>query len=49
MKTCGYSLAHAMKRVPATTVIDCGAVGLVHACQACAEFYERMTAGSGRE
>lgn len=40
--TCRYSAAHAMAGVPAVTVIHCGPVGDVPACQKCAEFYRRM-------
>lgn len=40
---CGYAAAHAMAGIPATTTIDCGPVGIVLACQACADFYARMS------
>jgi hypothetical protein len=42
-EVCGYSARHAMEGVPAVTTIDCGRVGIVAACQACADFYERMS------
>lgn len=47
-KVCQYSLAHARKGIPATTTIDCGPVGVVAACQACADFYARMEQASKR-
>lgn len=40
---CMYSARHAMDGVPAVTVIDCGPVGQVPACQSCADFYRRMS------
>jgi hypothetical protein len=40
---CEYSAKHKMDGVPATTTIDCGPVGVVTACQACADFYARMS------
>jgi hypothetical protein len=40
---CCYSLRHNWDQVPATTIIDCGRVGVVPACQPCADFYERMS------
>lgn len=43
METCAYSLAHAVKGIPAVTVIDCGVVGMIPACKACADFYEIMS------
>lgn len=39
---CMYSAAHALRGVPAVTILDCGRVGLVASCQACADFYARM-------
>lgn len=42
-ESCQYSAAHLNKGVPATTTIDCGPVGVVPACAACAAFYERMS------
>ena len=39
---CRYSARHQAENVPATTVIDCGPVGTIPACQECADFYERM-------
>jgi hypothetical protein len=47
-EVCRYSPQHTMDEVPATTVIDCGAVGMVLACQACADFYARMASGTDR-
>ena len=41
-KICAYSAAHKIRKVPAVTVIDCGRVGMVDACQACADLYARM-------
>jgi hypothetical protein len=41
---CGYSLKHAMAKIPAVTVINCGPVGVVATCQRCADFYNRMSA-----
>ena len=40
---CAYSARHKLSGVPAVTVIECGPVGKVAACQACAEFYARMS------
>jgi hypothetical protein len=40
---CAYSAAHNMASVPAVTVIDCGPVGMIPACQKCADFYARMS------
>ena len=42
-EVCRYSLAHASAGVPAVTSLDCGPVGTVPACQACADFYGRMS------
>ena len=42
-EVCRYSYAHTMRDVPAVTVIDCGPVGIVPACQKCADFYARMS------
>lgn len=42
-RACQYSAAHAMKGTPATTIIDCGLIGKVPACQPCADFYQRMS------
>jgi hypothetical protein len=39
---CLYSAAHAMREVPATTVITCGPLGPVPCCEACAGFYARQ-------
>lgn len=39
---CEYSAAHKMNGRRATTTIDCGPVGVVPACQECADFYERQ-------
>ena len=40
---CRYSPRHLMEGVPATVVIDCGrAVGMVPACDGCAELYGRL-------
>lgn len=39
---CNYSAAHQMAGVRAVTTIDCGPVGIVSACQACADFYAKM-------
>jgi hypothetical protein len=38
---CEYSAAHKARDVRAVTIIDCGPVGTVRACQACADFYAR--------
>ena len=38
---CWYSALHCYNRVPATTTIDGGVVGIVQACAQCAEFFER--------
>jgi hypothetical protein len=43
--TCRYSAAHLAARVPAVVALDCGRVGVVPACRACAEFYARMGSG----
>jgi hypothetical protein len=40
---CQYSAKHKMDGVPATTTIDCGRVGIVAACQACADLYVRLS------
>ena len=40
---CQYSAAHRDQDVPAVTVIICGPVGKVPACQKCADFYARMS------
>jgi hypothetical protein len=41
---CQYSPRHKMDgAVPATTTIDCGPVGIVPACQACADLYVRLS------
>jgi hypothetical protein len=40
---CQYSAAHAASGIQASTEIDCGAVGMVRACQRCADFYGRMS------
>lgn len=42
VKACQYSPQHKLDGVLAVTTIDCGPVGVVHACQACADFYETM-------
>jgi hypothetical protein len=39
--TCKYSAAHASRKVPAVTEIDCRPVGILPACQACAEFFAK--------
>jgi hypothetical protein len=39
---CQYNLKHKMHGVLAVTTIDCGPVGIVPACQWCADFYERQ-------
>lgn len=44
-RLCEYSARHKMDGVPATTTIDCGAMGEIQACQACADFYGRMGGG----
>lgn len=36
---CGYNSVHSLKGVAATTQIDCGVVGIVPACNKCADFY----------
>ena len=43
---CQYAAAHRSNfpPVPAETVIECGPVGLIPACQRCADFYDRMSA-----
>lgn len=40
---CQYSAKHKMDGVPATTEIDCGRIGMVAACQACADLYVRLS------
>lgn len=40
VQLCEYSATHMMAGVPATTTIDCGPVGIVPACQLCADFYK---------
>lgn len=42
LEFCQYSAKHMMDGVAATTSIDCGRVGIVPACQACAELYQRL-------
>lgn len=42
LQLCGYSAAHAARGIASTTTIDCGPVGIVPACQPCADFYARM-------
>jgi hypothetical protein len=44
---CGYNSKHTMDGVPATRIIDCGPVGYVAACEACAVFYAKMGAKNG--
>lgn len=44
-EVCRYSPRHFTEGVPATTVIDCGAAGLVPSCEACAELYVRLSRG----
>jgi hypothetical protein len=39
---CGYSPAHGAQNIRAVTTIDCGPVGIVPACQKCADFYGQM-------
>ena|SRR5215471_378077 len=39
---CRYSARHQAEGIPATRVIDCGPVGWVPACEACAAFYARQ-------
>lgn len=41
-ETCQYSALHQCEGVPATVMLDCGAVGLVPACQVCADTYVRQ-------
>jgi hypothetical protein len=43
VELCQYSAAHKLSGVPAVTTIDCGPVGIVPACQKCADFYKRMS------
>lgn len=38
---CVYSARHKADGVKATQVLDCGPVGKVDACDACADFYAR--------
>jgi hypothetical protein len=40
---CQYSAKHNRAYVPAVTTIDCGRVGMIPACQECADFYKRMS------
>ncbi len=40
-ETCQYSAAHQCEGVPATVMLNCGAVGMVPACEACADTYAR--------
>lgn len=40
---CRYSTKHMHAGVPAITSLDCGRVGKVPACQACADFYTRQS------
>lgn len=42
---CRYSAAHTMDNVPATRMIDCGAVGMVPGCEACALLFQRLAGG----
>jgi len=42
LELCRYSARHASAGIPAVTVIECGPVGAVPACQECADFYVRM-------
>lgn len=39
---CRYSAAHRYQGIPATEVLDCGRVGWVPACKACADFYSSV-------
>lgn len=41
-EVCKYSTAHARSGVPAVTTLDCRPVGMIPACQACADFYTRQ-------
>jgi len=41
-QVCQYSARHMVQGVPAVTVLDCGPIGEVPACQKCAEFYARQ-------
>ena len=41
LASCQYSAAHQAKGVLADTVLDCGPVGRVPACQKCADFYAK--------
>lgn len=45
MRICEYAAAHngSFDPVPAVTTIDCGPVGVIPACQACADLYERLS------
>lgn len=36
---CRYSARHLADAVPAVTILDCGPVGQIPACQRCADFY----------
>lgn len=48
--TCAYSARHVYEGVPAVTEINCGpVVGMVAACQACADLYARLSAVPGKE
>lgn len=40
-ETSQYSALHQCEGQPATATLDCGAVGLVPACQMCADTYAR--------
>jgi hypothetical protein len=41
---CRYSAAHQMAGTLADTTIDCRPIGIIPACQPCADFYDRMRA-----
>lgn len=42
-RVCRYSLAHQMKDVPAVTTVDCGIIGIVDACEVCADLYAQIS------
>lgn len=46
-EVCQYAIAHVWAQIPAVTVLDCGVIGLIPACQRCADFYDR-SGGRGK-
>ena len=48
-QVCRHSARHQSEGVPAVTTIDCGAVvGVVPACQECADLFARKARGAGQ-